>query len=83
MGTTFKQPGDVMELVAPGGGVTVDTPVLIGSVFVIPQVTAAVGVSFNGFVVGVHVLSTPSAPAWSAGPCGIRMPRSFFRRSLT
>lgn len=56
MATTFVQPGSVVEFVAPTGGVTVNVPVLIGGLFVIPQVTAAATVAFNGYIDGVHTL---------------------------
>lgn len=63
----YKQPGDVLELTAPVGGVTKDTPVLIGSLFVIPAVTAAATVKFSGLVTGVVTLAKTSAQAWTEG----------------
>ena len=65
MSTTFVQPGDTINLVAPSGGVTSGTPVLIGSLVVIPTVTALVGVSFAAHVIGVHTLAKTSAQACS------------------
>lgn len=56
MGTTFISEGCVAEYTAPSGGVTVNIPVLIGGVFVIPQVTAAATVVFAGYVDGIHTL---------------------------
>ncbi len=56
MGTTFISEGCVAEYTAPAGGVTVNIPVLIGGVFVIPQVTAAATVVFAGYVDGIHTL---------------------------
>jgi predicted RecA/RadA family phage recombinase len=46
MATNIKGTGDVLYLVAPPGGVTAGTPVIIGGSFVLPLVTAAAGVSF-------------------------------------
>jgi predicted RecA/RadA family phage recombinase len=40
---TYQQPGETLTFTAPGGGVTVDVPVLIGRVVVIPTNTAAAG----------------------------------------
>ena len=49
----YQQPGDVLELTAPAGGVTSGVPVQIGQLLVIPAVTVAATVAFNGQVVGV------------------------------
>lgn len=67
MSTTFNHPGDVVPFIAPSGGVTKGVPVLIVNAFVIPKVTVAVGVEFNGDTVGVHTLPKTSAQAWVEG----------------
>jgi predicted RecA/RadA family phage recombinase len=63
----FLQPGAVQEFTAPGGGVVVDVPVLIGGIVVVPEVTAAVGVRFNGAVEGVFLLPKTAGVAWTEG----------------
>src|SRR5688572_27591981 len=66
--TKYVQPGDVIEFTAPGGGVTVDVPVLIGNVLVIPTVTAAETVRFNGIRKGVfRNMPKPGSQAWAEG----------------
>ena len=67
MANNFVQPGDVIELTAPGGGVVSGTPVVIGGLFVVPLVTAAATVKFNAQVVGVFTLTKVSAQAWAEG----------------
>lgn len=56
-----------VDLVAPSGGVTSGTPLLIGNIFCIPSITTTVGKPFAGTVRGVHTLSKTSAQAWSQG----------------
>jgi len=65
MARTYKQPGDVLPLTAPTGGVTAGTPVLIGGLLVVPQNTAAEGEPFEGMRTGVHTLPKTSAQAWT------------------
>lgn len=67
MSTTYVQPGDVMTFTAPAGGVTVDVPVQIGQLVVIPNVTAAVSVSFDGHATGVHSVPKVGSQAWTEG----------------
>ena len=50
---TFQQAGETITFTAPVGGVTVDVPVLIGRVVVIPTNTVAAGAEFEGMVEGV------------------------------
>lgn len=64
---TYIQPGAIMTFVAPVGGVTSGTPVLIGGVLVVPAVTAAAAASFEGQIVGVFTLAKLSTDAWAAG----------------
>ncbi len=67
MGTSYIQPGDVMTFAAPTGGVTKGTPVLIGSLLVIPQNTVAQTLSFDGYVTGVHSVTKADSQAWTVG----------------
>ena len=67
MATNFVQPGDVIELAAPTGGVVTGVPELIGGLFVVPLVTAAVGVRVSCQVTGVFTLAKTSAQAWTEG----------------
>lgn len=64
---TQVQDGMTLELTAPGGGVTTGVPLLIGSLFVIPMVTADAAAKFNGVTRGVHLLAKTSAQAWTEG----------------
>lgn len=63
----FLQPGAVQEFTAPGGGVVSGTPLLIGGIVVIPEVTAAVGVRFNAAVEGVFLCPKTAGSAWAEG----------------
>ena len=67
MSRSFIQPGDVLPLIAPTGGVTAGTGVMIGSQFVIPRDTVAQTVAFNGDAVGVHSHAKAASQAWTAG----------------
>lgn len=67
MASNFSQPGCVMEFVAPTGGVVSGTPVLIGSLVVIPLVTAAETVAFNGQVGGDWTLPKTTGETWVQG----------------
>ncbi len=61
------QPGEVLTLTAPAGGVTAGTGVKIGDAFVIPLVSAVVGEKFTGLRVGVTPHAKVSAQAWTEG----------------
>jgi predicted RecA/RadA family phage recombinase len=61
----YVQKGEILDIVAPSGGVTSGVPVLIGSLLVIPQTTAAVGELFAGLVQGVIEYTKVSAQAWT------------------
>ena len=63
----YVQPGENMTYTAPGGGVTSGTPVLIGSLLVVPATDADAGDLFAGTVVGVHTLDKTTAEAWTEG----------------
>jgi predicted RecA/RadA family phage recombinase len=67
MGTTFKQPGDVITLTAPTGGVVSGQAYLIGGLFVVAMSTAAVGVAFEAAVTGVFALPKTASQAWAEG----------------
>lgn len=63
-----QQNGDVLDLVAPAGGVVSGTPVKIGQMIVVPQATAAVGVVFAGVRKGVFAgVAKATGAAWSEG----------------
>jgi predicted RecA/RadA family phage recombinase len=63
----FVQPGDALTLVAPVGGVTSGTPVLLGQLLVVPTVTAPAGAPFTGLCRGVFDVPKTAAQAWTAG----------------
>lgn len=63
----FIQPGNVIELTAPSGGVTSGVPVQIGQLVVVPAVDAAEDERFNGQVVGVFTMPKATGEAWAEG----------------
>jgi predicted RecA/RadA family phage recombinase len=63
----YIQPGDVVEYTAPSGGVTKDVPVLIGQLLVIPTVTVAQTLRFNGLTRGVISVTKVGSQAWAEG----------------
>lgn len=65
--TNFIKPGNVLTFTAPGGGVVSGTPVLIGSIVVVPATSAAAGASFEGAVEGVFTLPKTTGATWSEG----------------
>lgn len=67
MSTKQVQDGDILEFTAPSGGVTTGVGVLIGSLFVVPIVSAAQTLPFNGCTEGVFTLPKTSAQAWTEG----------------
>ena len=67
MATNYIQPGQVLTLTAPAGGVTSGTGYLIGSIFVVALHDAAVGEAFEGQLTGVWSLPKTSAQAWTEG----------------
>lgn len=64
---TYIQAGESLTLTAPAGGVTSGTGVQIGALFVVPEVTAAVGDKFAGLTRGVVSHAKVSAQAWTEG----------------
>lgn len=65
--TNFVQPGDVVEFTAPSGGVVVGVPKQIGQIIVVPAVTAAQTVRFNGHITGVFDVPKIGSQAWAEG----------------
>lgn len=63
----FIQPGNVLELTAPSGGVVSGTAYKIGQLLVVAQVSAAEGAKFSAVVEGVVELPKTSAQAWAEG----------------
>lgn len=63
----YIQPGDSIELTAPGGGVVSGTPYKIGQLLVIAAVTAAAGAKFNGHTTGVFKITKAGSQAWTEG----------------
>lgn len=64
---TFVRPGISVEFTAPSGGVTSGVGVLIGSLLVIPQVSAAQGERFNGITQGIVSHGKAASQAWTEG----------------
>lgn len=70
MATNFKQPGDVLTLIAPSGGVVSGQGYVIGGLFVVALNTAAQGAQFEGKRSGVFTMSKAthaSTKAFTAG----------------
>ena len=67
MTTTYIQPGNVVTLTAPTGGVTAGVPKLIGNLLVVPQNTVAQGLPFDGHVLGQHLLPKATGQTWAEG----------------
>lgn len=67
MAKNFIQPGDVMTVPAPTGGVTAGSGVQIGVMFGVALNTAAQTVPFDLATQGVFTLPKVSAQAWTVG----------------
>jgi len=67
MATNYVQEGDVLNLVAPAGGVASGTGYLIGTIFAVALADAAATYNFPGQVMGVFTLPKTSAQAWTQG----------------
>lgn len=63
----FVQEGDVLEFVAPTGGVTSGTGVKIGDAFVVALDTQVATAKFRGQRTGVVEHAKVSAQAWTEG----------------
>jgi predicted RecA/RadA family phage recombinase len=61
------QKGEILELVAPVGGVSSGVPLVIGSLVVFPVTDADQGAKFSAMVEGVFTVVKVGAQAWSAG----------------
>lgn len=59
--------GKIVEMLAPSGGVTVNTPIIIGSLFVIPLETKAEGVACKFQIGGLARLAKVSADTIDPG----------------
>jgi predicted RecA/RadA family phage recombinase len=62
----YSAGGDVLQLIAPAGGVTSGRGVLYNDLFVVAMNDAAVGAVFSGLVTGVVTLPK-AAQAWVTG----------------
>ncbi len=67
MTRNFVQPGDTLTLLAPVGGTTLNVPLLIGGLLVIPDATRLVTEAFEGQVAGVFNLTKAPSQAWVEG----------------
>lgn len=64
---TYVQPGEVLALTAPGGGATKGTALKIGSLVVVPTVSASAADKFSALVTGVATVAKVTGVAWSEG----------------
>jgi predicted RecA/RadA family phage recombinase len=64
---TFVQPGEVLPLTAPSGGVVSGKAYLIGSLVIIALVDAAETVRFSAMLTGVVEHTKVSAQEWAEG----------------
>lgn len=67
MARNFVQPGNVVTLTAPTGGVVAGTVYLIGTLLVVAQNTVAQTLPFEGMVIGVFTLPKATGQAWTEG----------------
>lgn len=63
----YRQPGDVVTLTAPSGGVTSGLGYKIGQLFVVAANTVAETLPFPGRVTGVCELVKNSGESWTEG----------------
>lgn len=64
----FQQPGEIVTLTAPTGGVVSDSVYLIGSLLVVATNTVAQGLPFGGAIEGVfRNLPKAAGAAWTEG----------------
>lgn len=66
----YVQPGEILTLIAPSGGVTAGVGVLIGAIFAVASVTAAEGEEFAGAVRGVFDLAAATHASTQAIAAG-------------
>ena len=62
---TFTAPGESLELTAPSGGVVSGAPVLIGTLLVVPEASAAQTLKFNALAKGAVDGVKPASEAWT------------------
>ena len=67
MASNFVQPGAVLTLTAPSGGVVSGGVYQIGMLLVVALVTAAVGEAFEGQLTGVFDVTKIGSQAWTVG----------------
>jgi predicted RecA/RadA family phage recombinase len=65
--SNYVQPGEVITLTAPVGGVVSGQLYIIGSLAVVATTTAAAGAAFEARTVGVHKVKKLAGSAWSEG----------------
>lgn len=63
----YMQPGCIVDLTAPSGGVVSGSPVLIGSLLAVPIASAAEDETFAGALEGVFTLAKATSQTWSQG----------------
>ncbi|MCP4200653.1 MAG: DUF2190 family protein [bacterium] len=63
----YQQPGDVLELTAPAGGVVSGGIYKIGQMIVVAAFDAAAGVAFSAQLVGVFSITKVGSQAWTVG----------------
>ncbi len=63
----YKQPGEILTLTAPTGGVVSGYAYLIGALLVVAQVSAAEGALFSALTRGVVTLPKATGSAWTEG----------------
>lgn len=63
----YVQEGCALDLTAPSGGVTGDTPYKIGSIICIATADAAEAATFVGYVEGVYDVPKATGAAWAEG----------------
>ncbi|OEY66805.1 DUF2190 family protein [Marinobacter sp. X15-166B] len=67
MANNFIQPGQVLTLTAPAGGVVSGGGYLVGDLFAVALHKAEAGDAFEGQLTGVWSLPKTSAQAWTEG----------------
>lgn len=67
MANNFIQPGLVLDLTAPTGGVVKGVAILIGALVVVPTDTVAQTLPFEGHTEGVFTLAKATGNAWTEG----------------
>ena len=63
----YLQPGNIIEITAPSGGVVSGAPVVVNQMIGIAAKTEAAGVAVNIQITGVFTVNKVSAQAWAEG----------------